>query len=470
MCSMDAKEKLLSRFEEAILSAIVFLRNESEIEDSVPSKPKLLLAFSGGCDSTLLVALCHQLAKKIPLTLNALYVHHGLSKNADYWGEFCEQTCRNFGIPFFLKRVHVDRSKGGVEAGARQARYEAIFQLAREVEADAVLTAHHRDDQLETFLIQWVRGTGIEGLIGMPRVKTSGPIPVIRPFLDFTRTEIEELAVSMQLHWIEDESNADTTYLRNAIRHKILPELDKIRPGWKAAAARSIDNLTEDAQILERVVKTELQKVTENGDINQELFNQLEIAERHRILRTFLQNKGFSTLQKSRLNELVRQIESATSVSSLIYSQGKKELRIYKGKVLVREVQELSPEEADQEVELRWNEEKAIKVPKFNGTLLFVASNKGIPVSELKKSPLFLSKRRGGQHLKLSEKRPAKPLKQLFQQANIPDFEREKFPLVWRNGKLIFVAGLGMDVRSLQTADSEPCYRLEWIFSSPEIK
>lgn len=401
------------------------------------------------------------------MDLNALYVHHGLSKNADYWGEFCEQICRNFGIQFFLKRVHVDRSNGGVEAGARQARYEAIFQLAQEIEADAVLTAHHRDDQLETFLIQWVRGTGIEGLIGMPRVKTSGPIPVVRPFLDFTRTEIEELAVSMQLHWIEDESNADTSYLRNAIRHKILPELDRIRPGWKAAAARSIDNLAEDAQILEQAVRKELQKVTEDGDINQNLFNQLTIAQRHRVLRAFLQENGFSTLQKSRLNELIRQIECATSVSSPIYSEEKKELRIYKGKVLVRDI---TSENAVQEVKLQWNEEKAIKVPEFNGTLLFIASNRGIPESDLKNSPFFLTKRRGGEHLKLSEKRPSKPLKQLFQQANIPAFEREKYPLVWRNGKLIFVAGLGMDVRSLQTSDSEPCYRLEWLFSTPEIK
>lgn len=465
MHSVDAKEDLLSRFEKSILSAIDFLKDVPEGKGRLTQRPKLILAFSGGCDSTLLVSLCHLLAKKNPLDLCAFYVHHGLSKNADHWGAFCEEICRNYGIPFFLKRVHVDKSKGGIEAGARQARYEAIFKLAKEINADAVLTAHHRDDQLETFLIQWVRGTGIEGLVGMPRVKTSGPIPVVRPFLDFTRAQIEELAEAMQLQWIEDESNADTTYLRNAIRHKILPELDKIRPGWKAAAARSIDNLSESVEILDRVVRADLKEVCEKETIDQNLFNKLGMAERHQVLRLFLQEKGFSTLQKSRLNELIRQIEFTSQASSLIYFEGKKELRLYKGKILVR----IKPSETDnREIELRWSEEKEIRVPGFYGTLVFMQSNQGIPKSELKNSPLFITKRRGGEHLKLSEKRPPKPLKQLFQQANIPDFEREMLPLVWQKGKLIFVAGLGMDVRSFKASETEQCYQLKWVPNNQE--
>ncbi len=460
MCPMDAKEDLLLRFERSILSTIDFLRNDPEGEKQVTRRPKLIIAFSGGCDSTLLVSLCHRIAKKIPLDLFALYVHHGLSKNADHWGEFCENICINFGIPFYLRRVHVDKKNGGVEAGARQVRYEAIFKLAREINADAVLTAHHRDDQLETFLIQWIRGTGIEGLIGMPKVKTSEPIPVVRPFLDFTRAQIEELAGALHLQWIEDESNADTTYLRNAIRHNILPELDKIRPGWKAAAARSIDNLSESVEILDRVVRADLEEVCEKETIDQNLFNKLGIAERHQVLRLFLQEKGFSTLQKSRLNELVRQIEFISQVSSLIYFEGKKELRLYKGKIQVR----IKPSETDnREFELWWIGEKEIKVPEFNGTVVFIQSNKGIPESSLKTNPLTLTKRKGGEHLKLSEKRPPKPLKQLFQQANIPDFERGMLPLVWQKGKLIFVAGLGMDVRTFKTSETEQCYQLNWV-------
>lgn len=461
MSKRDAKGDLLQRFEKSILSAIEFLRDKLRTESQVPRKPKLLLAFSGGCDSTLLVTLCHRLSKKIPLDLCALYVHHGLSKNADQWGEFCKAICGQFDIPFSMRRVRVDKTKGGVEAGARQARYDAIFALGKEIEADAVLTAHHRDDQLETFLIQWIRGTGIEGLIGMPRVKTTEPIPVVRPFLDFTRAQIEEAAKALQLQWIEDESNEDTAYLRNAIRHKILPELDKIRPGWKSAAARSIDNLAEDARIIEEAVREELQAVSQAGAIDQEKFNTLSLSLRHQVLRAFLQEKGFSTLQKSRLNELIRQIEFSSQVSSLIYSEGIKELRLCKGKLFTR----IKPEETEaQEVELSWRGEKELNIPEFKGTLIFTTAKKGIPATELQKGPLILSKRKGGECLKLTERRPSKPLKQLFQQAQIPDFERERLPLLWLGGKLIFVAGLGMDVRSLSTSEGQECYRLMWMF------
>lgn len=461
MSKRDAKGNLLQRFEKSILSAIEFLRDKLQTESQVPRKPKLLLAFSGGCDSTLLVTLCHRLSKKIPLDLCALYVHHGLSKNADQWGEFCKAICGQFDIPFSMRHVRVDKTKGGVEAGARQARYDAIFALGKEIEADAVLTAHHRDDQLETFLIQWIRGTGIEGLIGMPRVKTSEPIPVVRPFLDFTRVQIEEAAKALQLQWIEDESNEDTAYLRNAIRHKILPELDKIRPGWKSAAARSIDNLAEDAKIIEEAVREDLQAVSQAGAIDQEKFNTLSLSLRHQVLRAFLQEKGFSTLQKSRLNELIRQIEFSSQVSSLIYSEGIKELRLCKGKLFTR----IKPEETEaQEVELSWRGEMELNIPEFKGTLIFSTANKGIPATELQKGPLILSKRKGGECLKLTERRPSKPLKQLFQQAQIPDFERERLPLLWLGGKLIFVAGLGMDVRSLSTSEGQECYRLMWMF------
>ena len=197
----------------------------------------VIVAFSGGLDSSVLLYAVSQLKGKSYGEITAVHVHHGLSKYANEWAEFCEERAKKCGVRFVLRKVTVPSGGAGFEAEARQLRYEVLEEEARKAAADVILTAHHLDDQLETFLIQWMRGSGPAGLAAMPPLLRKDGCTIMRPLLGFQRTELERFAEIRGIKWVEDESNEDTKYLRNAIRHNIIPELEKIRPGFKTASS-----------------------------------------------------------------------------------------------------------------------------------------------------------------------------------------------------------------------------------------
>ena len=224
----------------------------------------VVVAFSGGLDSSVLLYAASQLKGKSYGEITAVHVHHGLSKHANEWAEFCAERARKYGVNFVLRKVTVPSGGAGFEAEARQLRYAVLEEEAKKAGADAILTAHHLDDQLETFLIQWMRGAGPAGLAAMPPLLRKDGCTIMRPLLGFQRAELERFAEIRGIKWIEDESNEDTKYLRNAIRHNIIPELEKIRPGFKAAAARSVELIAEAAETLRDVAEDDFKQASEN--------------------------------------------------------------------------------------------------------------------------------------------------------------------------------------------------------------
>lgn len=171
-----------------------------------PAKGQLWVGFSGGLDSTVLLHLLNQ--NGIPV--RAVHVHHGLSSNADGWLRHCEVFARELQVPFIAVRMQVDRSDGGVEQGARKARYKAFDSVMSS--GDQMLLGHHGDDQAETFLYRLMRGAGALGLSGMAESRPLGEgKSLLRPLLSVGRSELEAWALEHGLRWIEDESNADET-------------------------------------------------------------------------------------------------------------------------------------------------------------------------------------------------------------------------------------------------------------------
>src|SRR3989344_6895459 len=177
---------------------------------------KLLLAFSGGLDSRVLLELLAELRSGIGFDLRAMHVHHGLSPNADDWAKFCSDTCAALNVPIEIVRVSVAKDSGlGLEAAARTARYQALLNAG----ADYVVLAHHQDDQAETLLLQLLRGAGAKGLSGM--ASRDEERRLLRPLLDNTRAELLAFAKQHHLQWITDESNVDISYDRNYCRHEV---------------------------------------------------------------------------------------------------------------------------------------------------------------------------------------------------------------------------------------------------------
>lgn len=422
----------------------------------------VVAAFSGGLDSTALLYALSKLKGTVFDKITAVHVHHGLSKNADKWAKFCEEQANKFNVDFVLRKVQVPMGGDGIEGEARKARYRVLEEVAERLQADAIVTAHHMDDQLETFLIQWMRGAGPEGLAGMPPLRKSSGVVIARPFLGFQRSELEEYAKKKHLAWVEDESNTDTSYLRNTIRIKIIPELEKARPGFKNAAARSVQIIAESAEILKANAETDLAKVTESGTgfLLLEEFFSFDTARQALLLRAWLNKSAFKTPGRSRLLEIIRQIKETEKQSVCLLTSAGLELRKYGSRLIVREREKT---ENTRELTFFWKGEPEIDLPQFNGKLVFYPNDEGFNESYLKGEPLTVKPRSGGEKIKIHKFRPSKLLKVLYQEAGVPDFERKSLPLVWRGKELIYASGIGEEVREKLEDDGTPKFSLKFI-------
>ena len=217
---------------------------------------RVCVGLSGGMDSVVLLTLLSQLRATLDLQLSAIHVHHGLSVNADQWAQFCASLCAGNSIPLTVVRVTIDQSQpGGVEALARDARYDAFCR----VDADFVALAQHADDQAETVLHQILRGTGLKGMAGMGEVRTlRAGLQLIRPLLDVSRPQVEAFAREQRLEWIEDESNTNTLFTRNFIRHEWVPRLAERFPHYRESLARAGRHAAEADDMLSALAAIDL--------------------------------------------------------------------------------------------------------------------------------------------------------------------------------------------------------------------
>ncbi|MCB1775924.1 MAG: tRNA lysidine(34) synthetase TilS, partial [Candidatus Competibacteraceae bacterium] len=228
---------------------------------------RLVIGYSGGVDShVLLHVLATQQALGLARTVEAIYIDHGLHAVSAVWGEHCAAVCRDLNLPFRVLKIDAGPMPGeSPEAAARRARYAA---LAAELGPDsALLTAHHRDDQAETLLLQLLRGAGPHGLAAMPEAARLGEGWLLRPFLDVDRAELLVYARERRLCWIEDASNADTGFNRNYLRHQVLPVLRARWPAVNRTLSRSARLCAETATGLDEEAAADLARVaTEHPD------------------------------------------------------------------------------------------------------------------------------------------------------------------------------------------------------------
>lgn len=181
----------------------------------------IVVGLSGGADSVCLLYLLCQIKKEIPFTLSAIHIHHGLRKESDREAAFAKELCDTWKVPCRIEKIDVysyqKEHHTGIEESARILRYQIFEQEA--VSQKKIALAHHKNDQAETVLFQMFRGSGLRGLRGIQPVRDC----YIRPLLCVTRSQIEEFLTKNEIFYVTDQSNFDTTYARNCIRHEILP-------------------------------------------------------------------------------------------------------------------------------------------------------------------------------------------------------------------------------------------------------
>ncbi len=213
--------------------------------------PAWFVGFSGGVDSTVLLHLLHRWCAANPGSpnLRALHINHGLQAAAGDWQRHCELVCRSLQVPLYTCTVDV-RAQGSGEAAARTVRYRAFQE---QLSPGAVLfLGHHLDDQVETFFLRLLRGAGVEGLAAMPRRRTLGEGFLVRPLLEFSRSDIEHYAAHHTLEYVEDPSNSNTTMDRNFLRVKLLPLLASRWPSYRQTVARASGHMAAAAKYPDR--------------------------------------------------------------------------------------------------------------------------------------------------------------------------------------------------------------------------
>ena len=403
-------------------------------QQSPKSRKRIAVALSGGLDSVVLLDTVCKAQAKNPSQIFVFHIHHGLQKQADDWLIFCEKLAKKYKVHFDFRLLHLgNQEQGNIEARARAGRYEALTELCMEYGIEDLLLAHHQNDQAETVLLQLLRGAGVAGVAGMPNTRTlnntEGKITLHRPLLNQSRTELEGYAKAHKLKWIEDPSNQDSKYRRNAIRKSILPALEKIQPEAIANLARSAGLLGEAQVLLDRLAAQDSKTILMKAGLKHKSLMDLEkkdLPSANNVLRYWLKANDLAMPSQERLAAWWRDLNSVKAGAQLEWSHDQKTIRLWRG------ILQIEDEKAGEWV--------FKTIPASSKTL-------GLPsqwVKEAQENGLITQKdRAGSERIQIKAKTPRKTLKNLFQESDIPPWQR-KAPLLYINGELVAVAGVGV--------------------------
>ncbi|MFZ6846706.1 tRNA lysidine(34) synthetase TilS [Undibacterium sp. RuRC25W] len=436
----------------------------------VPSATGLAVAYSGGLDSSVLLTLSAHYCESRGIPLTAFHVHHGLSSNADVWLAHCQSVCDQLGVQFSFEKIIVSSTDGeGVEGSARKGRYLALGRMSLECNIGIVLAAHHQDDQAETLLMQMLRGSGIAGLSGMdkfnlaPSLFGTPDVMMMRPLLDVSRAELECFASEHQIAHIEDESNDDVRFLRNALRHQVMPALEQISPGFATRMSRTSKHMQSTLQLIEELAGQDLSSCLSEEDLslNFDAIRHLSADRVGNLFRLWLHKIGTRMPSTSRLNEIRKQLFEAKGDARITIYHETLAIHRYKDRIYAAD---RSLEHADGElhVDFIWSGQESMVFPEFHGTLYCRRESRGLNPAWLEQQSLRMHLRKGGERLKLAENRSTRDMKSHYQALRVPFWLRQQLPFISIGDQLLFAAGVGMQSKYCDDAGSGRIV-FEWV-------
>ncbi|SDB98153.1 tRNA lysidine(34) synthetase TilS [Paraburkholderia lycopersici] len=450
---------------------------------TLPDDARIAIAYSGGLDSSVLLDGAVRVAGAGRLV--ALHVHHGLSPNADAWLAHCETTARAYGVTFDARRVEVARDDAaGVEAAARDARYRALDAMCAAHGAQALWLAQHADDQAETVLLQLLRGAGLAGIAAMaPSRAVAAGVPRMRPLLPLLRAQLERHARAHGLHWIDDESNADTRYARNALRHDVMPALSAHFPGYRDALARTAAHAASSQRLLDDLAQLDLREVASgDGDaLSHTALLALDDPRALNLLRYWMRTLGLPAASAARLADMLRQLREVARREgggyALRVEHAGHRLRCYRGCVSWEAARAsdsaMRGERSDGRAlrtpqTLHWHGEEVWRLPSWRGTYVFAPAAAGdpdaVPEQVLARAPLVARERSGGERLRDEAANLSRTLKNVFQARGVPAWERD-VPLLFVGETLLFVPRIGVNRSAFGTepiVQGAAWRRIEW--------
>jgi tRNA(Ile)-lysidine synthase len=398
-------------------------------------------------------------SSEIKSKISAVYVNHGLQIEADQWENHCAAIALALNVDFQCLKVNAQKgSRQSPEEVARDMRYGALKTLLSKNEV--LLVAQHREDQMETMLLQLFRGAGLAGLSGMPLSIAFGAGELCRPFLDSSKQVIKDYAVQHNLHWIEDPSNKDDRYDRNFLRNQILPLLKQRWPAIDKTVARSARHCANDHSLLQELASKLLDNISDKTDqtLNISQLLKLDSNKQHLVIRQWFSSRQLRMPSEKMLGKILNEVAVA-KVCGMPEVRGKDYcIRRYRDKLFCLK----GSFQAVELAEKKW--QKGIEVIKLDDgqQVEIVEASDGISKLIWCNSDVSIRFRTGSEKIKLSGRNGRHSLKKLFQEKGIPHWERNSIPLVYINEKLAAVADLWISA-DFYTIEKGECYQFNWV-------
>jgi len=373
------------------------------------------VALSGGIDSVVLLHFLHQDFPEFKIS--AIHVNHQLVPEAKAFENHCKKLCKQLHIPLTIKKINITKKPGeSLEAKAREARYNLFKKLLKK--NDILFTAHHLDDQAETFLFQVLRGAGLRGASAMPPISALGKGYLVRPFLSFSREALLDYATHQQLTWVNDPSNFDTQFDRNYLRHHIFPLFKKRWPQATKTFSRFAQHCAEQEILIAQFSEEDL-KICHGDYLNTLKISSLlkfSVTQQKNILRVFIEKNNFSLPSEKILKEILK-LCAARHDKNPIVSWGNTQCRRYQSNLFLLNTNNDRDEKLTSE-EMTWCKKNNIDL-----------------------NTVKITFRKGGEKFKPHNSAHTRTLKNLFQEWKIPPWLRESIPLIYKNNQLIAIVG-----------------------------
>ncbi len=440
-------------------AATTSLSKESFLSDlnQFSTSEKFWIACSGGMDSSVLLHLFYSSKNKINQDIEVIYVNHGLQEEANDWAVFCEKQSLQYDIPFIQLQVTEGCPKGSsVEAWAREKRYSLIEDVMNK--NDVLFTAHHQDDQVETFFLQALRGAGPRGLASMPLVKKYAKALHARPLLKYSRSDLKHYAEENNIIWQNDKSNLDVRYDRNYFRHKLIPVIEQRWPAYKETISRLIKNQNESRILLDEIAKDDIKlaqhKNTRSLDLD--VVQKLSTERQKNLIFVWLKEMNLNSPGSKNIDQIVSDIIYSATDKSPCVNWESVEVRRYKNLLYASEM----ISEHNVNIEYTWKPENVLNIS--DETLIAISEyGKGISKLKTENADFVVRYRQGGEKIRPDNLSHSKTVKQLFQEESVLPWLRDRIPLIYINGDLAVIPGFCID-ENYSADKNESSWDIHW--------
>lgn len=409
-----------------------------ELETTVggPVPGRYIIAFSGGLDSSVLLYSLAKTRQQHGKPLLAVHVDHRLQPDSAEWAKHCERVASELGVDFVSDAVTVDHDVGlGPEAAARDARYTT---LRRHIGAgDWLLSAHHRDDQAETLLINLMRGSGPAGIAGIPAIRKFADGWLVRPLLGVSRNALAQYASEHGLEWIDDPSNDESRYDRNFLRNEVLPLLERRWPEASSRLDKSASFAREAAELLAEFADADLASIGTTVDrLDGAALRALTPTRQKNVLRRAISRAGLPPVSSRRLQSIIDELLPARDDAAPLVCWDGAEVRRFRDRLYL-----LTATPAP-EFDGRRLGADPVSLGAGLGRLLLEQGNGPGLSEDCVSAGLTLKLRAGGEELKPLGQTHTRKLKKLLQEDSIVPWMRDRLPLVYCGERLVAVADI----------------------------